>query len=113
MGFVDSITQKVQKKLSGLHGNLHDLAAEFPVLPGSHLPLKSPALEFVKAVCQVLSLDGSVSNQVTKMKRDLLKLIGVGDFSDQAQFKDPCLSYILPEVSRLLATKHKCIRYKI
>ena len=33
------------------------------------------------------------------MKRDLLKLIGVGEFSDAAVFKDPCLSYILPEVS--------------
>ena len=32
------------------------------------------------------------------MKRDLLKLIGMGEFSDDAQFRDPCLSYVLPEV---------------
>ena len=36
---------------------------------------------------QVLSLDQNVSAQVQKMKRDLLKLIGVGEFSEQAQFK--------------------------
>ena len=48
---------------------------------------------------QVLSLDVNITNQVAKMKRDLLKLIGVGEFSDKAQFKDPCLSYVLPEVS--------------
>ena len=47
------ITQKIQKKLAGSYGNARDLSSEFPVLPGSHLPLKHPALEFVKDVCQV------------------------------------------------------------
>ena len=51
------ITQKIQKKLAGSYGNTRDLSSEFPVLPGSHLPLKHPALEFVKDVCQVCSLD--------------------------------------------------------
>ena len=46
----------------------------------------------------MLSLDSNINNQVIKMKRDLLKLIGVGDFSEEAHFVDPCLSYILPEV---------------
>lgn len=32
------------------------------------------------------------------MKRDLLKLIGVGEFSNEALWQDPSLSYILPEV---------------
>jgi len=32
-------------------------------------------------------------------RRDLLKLIGVGEFSAEATFQDPCLSFILPEVS--------------
>ncbi|XP_014670833.1 PREDICTED: DNA polymerase epsilon catalytic subunit A-like [Priapulus caudatus] len=91
-----SMTQKIQKKLSGSHDDMQDV---FPKLPGSHLTdLKSPALEFVKAICQVLSLDASIVNQVTKMRRDLLKLVGVGEFSDEAIFRDPCLSYVLPEV---------------
>ena len=47
---------------------------------------------------QVLSLDSNINIQVTKLKRDLLKLIGVGEFSPMAMFKDPCLSYVLPEV---------------
>ena len=51
-------------------------------------------------ILQVLSLDSNINNQVIKMKRDLLKLIGVGDFSEEAQFVDPCLSYVVPEVSR-------------
>uniref|UniRef100_A0A669ECA5 DNA polymerase epsilon catalytic subunit n=1 Tax=Oreochromis niloticus TaxID=8128 RepID=A0A669ECA5_ORENI len=35
---------------------------------------------------------------VNKLKRDLLRLVDVGEFSDEAQFRDPCNSYILPEV---------------
>jgi len=33
-----------------------------------------------------------------KLRRNLLRLIGVGDFSDQAEWIDPCLSWTLPEV---------------
>ncbi|CAC5377738.1 POLE [Mytilus coruscus] len=90
-----AITQKINKKLSG---SRNTIAAEFPQPPGSHLQLKNPALEFVKAICKVLSLDSNINLQVTKMKRDLLKLIGLGEFSEESQFRDPCLSYVLPEV---------------
>ena len=49
------ITQKIQKKLASSHGDPFDLSSEFPQLPGSHLPLKIPALEFVKAIIKVCS----------------------------------------------------------
>ncbi|KAL6465246.1 hypothetical protein MHYP_G00253790 [Metynnis hypsauchen] len=92
-----TITQKIQKKISGTRSVT--LPSEmFPVLPGSHLPLNNPALEFIKYVCQVLSLDTNIVNQVNKLKRDLLRLVDVGEFSEEAQFHDPCNSYILPEV---------------
>lgn len=32
------------------------------------------------------------------MNRDLLRLVDVGEFSEEAQFRDPCRSYVLPEV---------------
>ena len=54
--FVCSLTQKIQKKLAGNRGTNNNLAEEFPMLPGSHLTLKDPALEFVKAVCQVTNV---------------------------------------------------------
>uniref|UniRef100_A0A3P9H1R7 DNA polymerase epsilon catalytic subunit n=1 Tax=Oryzias latipes TaxID=8090 RepID=A0A3P9H1R7_ORYLA len=92
-----TITQKIQKKVAGTR-NVTQTSEMFPVLPGSHLPLNNPALEFVKYVCQVLSLDTNIVNQVNKLKRDLLRLVDVGEFSDEAQFRDPCNSYILPEV---------------
>lgn len=31
-------------------------------------------------------------------RRDLLKLIGVREFSEEAIFQDPCQSFVLPEV---------------
>lgn len=92
-----TITQKIQKKVTGTR-SVTQPSEMFPVLPGSHLPLSNPALEFIKYVCQVLSLDANIVNQVNKLKRDLLRLVDVGEFSEEAQFRDPCNSYILPEV---------------
>ncbi|XP_067911587.1 DNA polymerase epsilon catalytic subunit A [Heterodontus francisci] len=92
-----TITQKIQKKVSS---NRHSTEPSemFPVLPGSYLPFNNPALEFIKSVCKILSLDSNITNQVNKLKRDLLRLIDIGEFSEEAQFKDPCQSYILPEI---------------
>jgi len=44
-------------------------------------------------------MDVNVCDEVAKMKRDLLKLIGVGEFSDTAVWKDPCTSFVIPEVA--------------
>ncbi|XP_030795668.1 DNA polymerase epsilon catalytic subunit A isoform X1 [Rhinopithecus roxellana] len=92
-----TITQKIQKKVTGSR-NSTELSEMFPVLPGSHLLLNNPALEFIKYVCKVLSLDTNITNQVNKLNRDLLRLVDVGEFSEEAQFRDPCRSYVLPEV---------------
>ncbi|RLV97718.1 hypothetical protein DV515_00011497 [Chloebia gouldiae] len=92
-----TVTQKIQKKMAGSQ-NATEPSDMFPVLPGSYLPLNNPALEFIKYVCKVLSLDTNITNQVNKLRRDLLRLIEVGEFSEAAQFRDPCRSYVLPEV---------------
>lgn len=47
-------------------------SAEFPRLAGSHLPLNNPALEFIKSVCQVLSLDKSIENAVFRLRKVFL-----------------------------------------
>lgn len=47
-----TITQKIQKKVMGSRSGAMP-SEMFPVLPGSHLALSNPALEFVKYVCQV------------------------------------------------------------
>ncbi|XP_039270554.2 DNA polymerase epsilon catalytic subunit A-like [Styela clava] len=90
-----SIVQKMAKKLGSdpVSGS-----KMFPILPGSHLSLTNPTLEFVKSACKVLSLDSHVTTQVQHLKRNLLKLIGVGEFSSSAEWNDPCASFVLGEV---------------
>ncbi|XP_059098833.1 DNA polymerase epsilon catalytic subunit A-like [Tigriopus californicus] len=91
-----SVTQKIHKKLPPHVGD--DEESVFPQLPGSHLKLRSPALEFVKALYKVLSLDTCIRDEVHRLRKNLLRLIGVGEFSDEADWQDPCISFILPEV---------------
>lgn len=33
-----------------------------------------------------------------KLRRDLLKLLNISEFSPEAEWHDPCVSYVLPEV---------------
>jgi len=47
---------------------------------------------------QVLSLDKEVEHEVYDLKANLLRLIGVGSYSDSVEWKEPCISLILPEV---------------
>ena len=62
----------------------------FPVLPGSHLSMTDPVLEFVKFTCAVFALSQEYQIEVGILKRNLLELVGVKEFSDQAIFKNPC-----------------------
>jgi DNA polymerase epsilon subunit 1 len=90
------VVEKINKKYPEHRGAAED--SIFPSLPGSHLKLTHPALEFVKAICKVLFLDSGIEKTVTKMRRNLLKLLNVGEFNPAAEWRDPCISFILPEV---------------
>jgi DNA polymerase epsilon subunit 1 len=83
------LTQRIYKKLTD---------EDFPELFGCKLKLRCPSLEFIKYICQILSLDKNIVNQITKLKRDLLLLVNVREFSDEAQFVDPSLSFVIPQV---------------
>ncbi|EJD08480.1 DUF1744-domain-containing protein [Fomitiporia mediterranea MF3/22] len=62
----------------------------FPVLPGSYLHMTEPTLEFIKFSCAVFSLAQDYQIEIGLMKRNLLELVGVREFSDQALFRNPC-----------------------
>ena len=51
---------------------------------------------------QVLGLDESIKPAVLKMRRNLLKLLNVGEFDPWATWQDPCISFTLPEVPVVL-----------
>ena len=59
------VTQKIHKKLPPETGQDEEDESVFPILPGSHLKLTHPALEFVKALCKVLSLDSAITDEVS------------------------------------------------
>ncbi|KII85363.1 hypothetical protein PLICRDRAFT_700901 [Plicaturopsis crispa FD-325 SS-3] len=63
---------------------------DFPSLPGSHLILKNPTLEFVKFVCAAFSLAREYSVEIGLLKRNLLELINVREFASEATFRNPC-----------------------
>lgn len=56
-----SITQKIHHKLPS---KLLDGENVFPAIPGCHLEPSSPALEFVKAVCQVSFISRLLLNRL-------------------------------------------------
>ena len=71
---------------------------DFPDHFGCRYKLRCPALEFVKYICKVLNLDKNVQDQVIKLKKDLFTIINVREFSDEAQYIDPSLSFVIPQV---------------
>ncbi len=91
--FASTLTQAVGEIIKDKGG-----PESFPDLPGSHLMLSSPALEFVKNVMVVLELDPDVDTEVQKLKKSLLSQIGVQEYSAQAVWKNPCSSFVLPDV---------------
>ena len=70
----------------------------FPQLPGSHLNLTNPALEFVKSILVVLELDPDVKQEVIYMKKSLFAQIGVQEYSAATQWLNPAAAFVLPDV---------------
>uniref|UniRef100_A0A6M2DZX4 DNA polymerase epsilon catalytic subunit n=2 Tax=Xenopsylla cheopis TaxID=163159 RepID=A0A6M2DZX4_XENCH len=58
----------------------------------------NPALEYIKAVHKVLSIDNRAEEEIESLNHNMLRLIGVGDFSDRAVWKNNCDSFVLKEV---------------
>jgi len=86
------------EKCRASHDTEESVLYEFPEPPGSYLNRDNPTLEFIKYFCHVLSLDKSVEYSVRVLKRNLLELIHVREFSDEAKFKNPCTSFKLGQV---------------
>ena len=63
---------------------------EFPVLPGSYLHLTNPVLEFVKYVCATFGLAKDFHVEIGLVKRNLLEVISVREFANEAIFRNPC-----------------------
>jgi DNA polymerase epsilon subunit 1 len=60
--------------------------------------MNNGTLEFIKFTCEVLGLDSSLKPSALILKRNLLRMIKVREFSEEAQFKNPSLILAIPDV---------------
>jgi DNA polymerase epsilon subunit 1 len=70
----------------------------YPILPGSHLTNLSttpPVLQLVKSLTHIFGLDRSLDLEMRTLRRDLLALFDIREFSPLAQFQNPSASLIL------------------
>ncbi|KAK9824549.1 hypothetical protein WJX72_011249 [[Myrmecia] bisecta] len=91
------VVRDIQKHI----GTLDEPTHHFPRLAGSHLSEAergTAAEAFVRSVCCVLTLDQSVEEEVALLRRNLLTLLHMREFSDAAAFQEPCLSFVLRDV---------------
>jgi DNA polymerase epsilon subunit 1 len=93
-----TIVRQLQRQEVPEDEGISENSFEFPVLPGSHLNMKNPALEFIKLVSKFFSLDPIIARESRLLRRDLLNLIGIREFSDEANFVNPCEAFSLPQV---------------
>lgn len=91
--FTKSLYKQISTLLRRQHNEmLHpELAADyiFPELPGSHLKLQNPVLQLVKSLMQVLSLDRAITLEVRLLRKELLHLFDIREFSAEAAFQNP------------------------
>ncbi|OCF45186.1 DNA polymerase epsilon catalytic subunit A [Kwoniella heveanensis CBS 569] len=77
-----------------------DVAASllFPDLPGARADRTNPTLELIKAITEVYALASEHIIEIQILKRNLLDLVSVREFSPEAAFKNPCESIEVPMV---------------
>ncbi|XP_026760531.2 DNA polymerase epsilon catalytic subunit 1 [Galleria mellonella] len=90
------VTEKINSRTPSLREA--ELASRPGRRPGALPAGATPALLFVNAVCKVFSLDTNVEDEVTLLRRNLLRLVGVGEFSSAAEWTDPCASCVVGEI---------------
>ncbi|RKF60362.1 DNA polymerase epsilon catalytic subunit A [Erysiphe neolycopersici] len=96
--FKRQITSLLRKQKEEI---LHpELASDhtFPNLPGSYLNLTNPVLELVKSLMHILSLDNNVTMEARLLRKELLALFDIREFSTEANFRDPSQSLKLAQI---------------
>ena len=104
---VQSFSKPLKKQISGLvkrqrQEAMHDdLSSDwaFPILPGSHLNLQNPVLQLVKSIMQVLSLDKTITLEARLLRKELLHLFEIREFSADGAFANPSTSLCIKQLS--------------
>ncbi|KAF1352349.1 hypothetical protein BDV97DRAFT_293561 [Delphinella strobiligena] len=104
---VQSFSKPLKKQINALVKRqrteaMHDeLASDWtlPVLPGSHLNLQNPVLQLVKSIMQVLSLDKTITLEARLLRKELLHLFEIREFSSDGAFANPSTSLSIKQLS--------------
>lgn len=107
----EKFSKPLKKQISSLIRRQRDellhpeLASDyvFPVLPGvlvdPNQDHRNPVLELVKALMQVLSLSKTTTLETRLLRRELLALFEVREFSKEGRFENPSASLKLAELT--------------
>jgi DNA polymerase epsilon subunit 1 len=95
--YIEQLTDGVEAKkaLKTLSHHAYDIVQKLFQIDRSS---KGPALEFIKSLCKILSVDSTIEEELNGIKKNMLRLVGIGEFSDLAVWKDTSNSYVLNEV---------------
>ncbi|KAK4556442.1 DNA polymerase epsilon catalytic subunit [Recurvomyces mirabilis] len=102
-----TISKPLQKQIAQLirrqrTESMHEELVEdwrFPTMPGSHLNLQNPVLELVKSIMQVLSLDKTITLEARLLRKELLHLFEIREFSADGAFANPSTSLVVKQLS--------------
>ncbi|TKA51329.1 hypothetical protein B0A55_13634, partial [Friedmanniomyces simplex] len=102
-----SFSKPLQKQIAHLirrqrTESMHEDLVEdwrFPSMPGSHLNLQNPVLELVKSIMQVLSLDKTITLEARLLRKELLHLFEIREFSAEGGFANPSTSLTIKQLS--------------
>ncbi|BCS03390.1 DNA polymerase epsilon catalytic subunit POL2 [Aspergillus luchuensis] len=107
----EKFSKPLKKQITGLIRRQRDellhpeLASDyiFPVLPGvlsdPNEEKRNPVLELVKLLMQVLSLSKMTTMETRLLRRELLALFEVREFSKEGRFENPGASLKIPELT--------------
>ncbi|EPY50696.1 DNA polymerase epsilon catalytic subunit A Pol2 [Schizosaccharomyces cryophilus OY26] len=73
--------------------------SQFPKLPGSFKKFSNVTLEFIKMLCAVYGLAENLSLETQLLRKDLLSVLQVREFSTIAQFEYPSQKLRLEQIS--------------
>ncbi|CCE62107.1 hypothetical protein TPHA_0B04380 [Tetrapisispora phaffii CBS 4417] len=97
--FYQTLLQRVQKLFRNQQEFILDPQYKndyiFPVVPGSHLNMKNPLLEFVKFICQVMLLSTKTTLEVRELRKELLKIFEIREFEKKSEFQNPSSSLVI------------------
>lgn len=103
-GVIEMFRRPLQRRVEKLYKRQNesiinpDLKAdyEFPKLAGLHLRMRNPLLELVKSLCAVFGLLRKRSIEVRVLRKELLGVMDVKEFSLEATFVNPSNSLVIP-----------------